>query len=361
MTIHLNSNPFLHGAGPSFSRCLGPAFTIGKAGGPIHTATTKKLDSSRKPQILKVTLPSLLLFPWRGLFLALVLPYLVVARLDRGHRPPQEDPGWESFTLGKAPQPSADLTVAERNAQTNLELAQYAGSRYLVQRWSDGTLCDKTHRPREVEVQFHCSKTMADTIRFVKEAKTCSYVLVINTSRLCGEPGFKSYRDTSEENQIRCREILDPQESSHTTNAFDDVPDLLDHPVKIPRRKPVLPAAPAKETPKVVGSVGIGDKAYSEILRKTLQMLTDNKDGKVALQEVAADENGVVFELVEEIDMSEDHGLAMEKLEETLRAAGYDIKTKHTAGKQGDRVPEKEDTTKKNKKTVKRWPWHEEL
>ncbi|KNZ74197.1 OS-9 like protein [Termitomyces sp. J132] len=282
-----------------------------------------------------------------------------------GHRLPQEDPDWESFTLGKAPQPGADLTVAEQNAQTNLELAQSTGSRYLVQRWSDGTLCDKTHKPREVEVQFHCSMTMTDTILFVKEAKTCSYVLVVNTPRLCGEPGFKSHRDTSEEHQIRCREIVDPQEPSRATDAFDDVPDLLDYPVKVPRRKPVLPAAPAKETPKVaVDGVEVGDKVSSEVVRKALEALMGSKDGKVALQEIAADQNGVVFEIVEETDMSEEQIMAMEKLEETLRAAGHEIKTIRSVAQKGDKAAEKERgqaPTKKNKKPVKRWPWHEEL
>ena len=52
------------------------------------------------------------------------------------------------------PEPGADLTIAERSAiAANLELARGAGSRYLVQRWGDGTLCDKTGRKREVEVQ----------------------------------------------------------------------------------------------------------------------------------------------------------------------------------------------------------------
>ena len=59
--------------------------------------------------------------------------------------------------MGRAPAqpaPGAGLTVAEQNAHaTNLELAKNAGSRYLVQRWGDGTLCDKTGRNREVEVQ----------------------------------------------------------------------------------------------------------------------------------------------------------------------------------------------------------------
>lgn len=51
-----------------------------------------------------------------------------------------------------APEPGADLSVAER-AAANLELARSAGSRYLVQRWGDGTVCDKTGRHREIEVQ----------------------------------------------------------------------------------------------------------------------------------------------------------------------------------------------------------------
>lgn len=52
------------------------------------------------------------------------------------------------------PEPGADLTVAEQNAlAVNLELARGAGSRYLVQRWGDGTICDKTGREREIEIQ----------------------------------------------------------------------------------------------------------------------------------------------------------------------------------------------------------------
>jgi protein OS-9 len=47
-----------------------------------------------------------------------------------------------------------DLTVAQESAvAANLELAREAGSRYLVQRWGDGEICDKTGKRREVEVQ----------------------------------------------------------------------------------------------------------------------------------------------------------------------------------------------------------------
>ena len=65
-------------------------------------------------------------------------------------------PKWEAYTLGRAPptlDAGAELTTAEAAAAANLELARGAGSRYLVQRWGDGTFCDKMGRKRDVEVQ----------------------------------------------------------------------------------------------------------------------------------------------------------------------------------------------------------------
>ena len=81
---------------------------------------------------------------------------------------------------------------------------------------------------------------MTDTILFVKEAKTCSYVLVIHTPRLCGEPGFKSRRDAREEAVICCREVVAGPEPSAA-----DLPQG-DHPYKHPRRKTSLPATRAQ-------------------------------------------------------------------------------------------------------------------
>ena len=63
---------------------------------------------------------------------------------------------WEAYDLGRAPESGSgvDLTRANYGAVgANLELARGAGSRYLVQRWGDGTICDKTGKRREIEVQ----------------------------------------------------------------------------------------------------------------------------------------------------------------------------------------------------------------
>ena len=45
------------------------------------------------------------------------------------------------------------MSVEDIAAANKLELARGAGQRYLVQRWDDGTICDKTGAPRKIEVQ----------------------------------------------------------------------------------------------------------------------------------------------------------------------------------------------------------------
>jgi hypothetical protein len=63
---------------------------------------------------------------------------------------------WEAYDLGRAPEPEsgADLSRSDHGAvAANFELARGVGSRYLVQRWGDGTICDKTGKRREIEVQ----------------------------------------------------------------------------------------------------------------------------------------------------------------------------------------------------------------
>ncbi|KAJ7219188.1 hypothetical protein GGX14DRAFT_590577 [Mycena pura] len=200
---------------------------------------------------------------------------LIKARsLTSGPHQPEEDPNWEAYTLGRAPaapEPGADLTVAQQDAlAANLELARSAGSRYLVQRWGDGTMCDKTGKPREVEVQFHCSMATTDTVAFVKEAKTCSYVLVVHTPRLCAEPGFMSNKDAAEQASISCREIVTAEPTDHSDAAF--LPDS-DHPHKYPRRKPVLPLPQAKPKDGTAAAADGTKGKYTDVLRKALDAI----------------------------------------------------------------------------------------
>ncbi|KAF8894546.1 hypothetical protein BD779DRAFT_1501670 [Infundibulicybe gibba] len=238
--------------------------------------------------------------------------------LAPGGYKPEEDPEWESYTLGKAPptpEPGADLTVAEKTARAaNLELARSAGSRYLVQRWGDGTVCDKTGKSREVEVQFHCSMSMTDTILFVKEAKTCSYVLVVQTPRLCSEPGFRSRRDVGEEAQIRCREIVDTPTAASQTKLPQG-----DHPVK-------LPDSNVEDKAAAAGGTKSKEKIYHE-LRGALAAFMKKEAGQqqgVMVEEQGEDGEDVIVDFLED-----GHGIAFDnadRLVETLRAAGFDVR-----------------------------------
>lgn len=152
---------------------------------------------------------------------------------------------------------------------------------------------------------------MTDHILFVKETKTCSYVLVIHTPRLCGEPGFKSRHDAEKQARIRCREIVDkkPEDQAQLPPA--------EHPINVPIRKTVLPAPKLKEK-AADGSESKQDGFIDEILRKTLQALVNGKRGDRNEEEV----------IIEFVDADVDpNGMQLdnERILEALRAAGYDV------------------------------------
>jgi len=65
--------------------------------------------------------------------------------------------------------------------------------------------------------------TVTDTILFIKETTTCHYVLVIQTPRLCGDPAFRSRRDSQEQSTIRCREIIQSAEELKGNNLQPEV------------------------------------------------------------------------------------------------------------------------------------------
>ncbi|GJJ12056.1 hypothetical protein Clacol_006297 [Clathrus columnatus] len=211
----------------------------------------------------------------------------VTNRQETGERIVEEDPEWESYTLGRSPlasEATENIPHDELAIANNLELVhhQTAGQRYLVQRWSDGTICDKTGRPREVEIQFHCSMTMTDTIIFVKETRTCEYVLVIHTPRLCGEPGFKSHLEQVPEAEIQCREVLNDNddnssESLDSSSSKDQDNNLKQHPFRRIPRPPVIPPTKTGEQGSHHGgkkSDGGGSSQEGvQILQKALEQL----------------------------------------------------------------------------------------
>lgn len=176
---------------------------------------------------------------------------------------------------------------------------------------------------------------MSDHILFVKEAKTCAYVLVINTPRLCGEPGFRSHRDVVEQAQIRCREIVHSQPQE-----FRDVPET-DYPQKIPRVKKALP-------PQVAGNVDNGGSSNDKVMRALEAFLGGKVEGQVVLQQVEVGEDGeLMIEFMNEEDF-EEYGDMMDNNEiaNALRAAGFDI----IGETKGKRRTDEDDEAKKQEK-----------
>ncbi|OAX43539.1 hypothetical protein K503DRAFT_765756 [Rhizopogon vinicolor AM-OR11-026] len=263
---------------------------------------------------------------------------------------PTEDPEWESFTLGRAPsvgEPGADIVTTDHHAQVaNLEVAHGPGSRYLVQRWGDGTFCEKTGKPREVEVQFHCSMTMTDSILLVREAKTCSYVLIVQTPRLCGEPGFKSRAELPEQTFIRCRQIINSALDSETTYLEQRNPN--DHRIRHDFDQPShlnretrfavpLPAAKSSLGPGIVQSEDPWDGILKRTIEATMDALMDTPEfqslsGENAQVVFGRGENGeIVIEILEEIPFDNIGGEERNAgnyadLTELLRKAGYQLK-----------------------------------
>ncbi|KAG2078086.1 hypothetical protein BDR04DRAFT_1000067 [Suillus decipiens] len=250
-----------------------------------------------------------------------------------------EDPEWEAFTLGRAPssqEPGADVAVTDRHIQVgNLEVAHGPGSRYLVQRWGDGTFCDKTGKSREVEVQFHCSMTMPDSILLVREAKTCSYVLIVQTPRLCGEPGFKSRMELPEQTLIRCRQIINPSldPASYSTHLeqrkADDqrIPQDSDQPTYLNRERRFPIPSPAARSSLGPGA-GQSEDPLDGILKRTLEALMNSPElqslsGENPQVVFARGQNGeIVIEILEEIPFDDPAGAERERdMEDYARIA----------------------------------------
>ncbi|KAK7980190.1 hypothetical protein PG989_012647 [Apiospora arundinis] len=150
--------------------------------------------------------------------------------------PPVRDPQSQEYVLGrvagsKAPSPKSRRGRGGQAAQNpppakgvnkqqgntpppNTELQVKGDQRYLVQRLEDGTLCDLTNRPRVIEIQYHCSPgSTQDRIGWIKEVTTCSYLMLVNTPRLCSDVAFLPPQETRA-NSIACRTIIPDSEQA---------------------------------------------------------------------------------------------------------------------------------------------------
>jgi protein OS-9 len=206
---------------------------------------------------------------------------------------------------------------------------------------------------------------MTDSVMFVKETKTCHYILVINTPRLCGEPGFKSRIDHRDAALIRCRQVVD---AATLANADSSLPEA-DHPLS--QRRPPVAIHPPLDAAEALSGVGVetdsGDASqtatepdprdnagaydHNDMLRRALEAIlqkTGNPQGNDAgagtTPRVVVEDAGdgeMVIEFISEIEMNDGGGsgdaqrrvvddiskvMDSKVFEEALRAAGFDVR-----------------------------------
>ncbi|KAG5439820.1 hypothetical protein PCANB_000102 [Pneumocystis canis] len=89
---------------------------------------------------------------------------------------------------------------------------EYNGdSYYISQKITGGNYCNLIQDNRHIEVQYMCEPDTYDKIAFITEISTCSYRMIVHTSRLCKEPFFNQIA-SKKAHVINCEKILSDNE-----------------------------------------------------------------------------------------------------------------------------------------------------
>ncbi|KAI3320571.1 hypothetical protein HD806DRAFT_505543 [Xylariaceae sp. AK1471] len=204
-----------------------------------------------------------------------VVQFHAVASSVKGG-PPTRDINTAEYILGRIPDPHMTSRSSRRGQQRQqddqnppatpasptTELQVKGDQRYLVQRMGDGTVCDLTGRERTIEVQYHCSPgSTQDRIGWIKEVTTCSYLMMVNTPRLCVDVAFQPPKE-ERANIISCRAIVPEsgQAEWHARKTLEAQAAMVGH------------AKEAAKAPIVIGGVVVGGR----------QIIGQGEDGKEA-------------------------------------------------------------------------------
>ncbi|KAI3329746.1 glucosidase II beta subunit-like protein-domain-containing protein [Ustulina deusta] len=189
----------------------------------------------------------------------------VLGRVPDPHvasRPPRRGQQQQQQQRGQNGQPPRPGAGAPAPAPPNTDLQVKGDQRYLVQRMGDGTVCDLTGRERTIEIQYHCSpESTQDRIGWIKEVTTCSYLMLVNTPRLCVDVAFQPPKE-ERANIISCRAIVSEsgQADWHARKTLEAQAAMVGR------------AKEATRSPIVIGGVVVGGR----------QILGKGEDGKEA-------------------------------------------------------------------------------
>jgi len=193
---------------------------------------------------------------------------------------PIPDPTTAKYTLGRAKgRPNrhdewgneVEIRNAKKVEAPKTELQVKGDSRYLVQKMEGGTICDLTGRPRKVEVQYHCRARLPDSIGYIKEITTCSYLLVVNTPRLCDDLAFVPPK-AAKTNPIVCRTVVPEEDIAWR--------------YELRERTAQLEAAEPKDSRPNIGGIVVGAGKY--LNKEKGQVLLPATDfGKVKTEKIS--------------------------------------------------------------------------
>ncbi|KAI9886294.1 MAG: hypothetical protein M1823_001903 [Watsoniomyces obsoletus] len=168
--------------------------------------------------------------------------------------PPQEDENVPSYILGRVPSSSSSSSSSsllesssslEKNSGdrdghkgvvahnggkedekdekdvVKMEVAIKGDQRYLIQHLKAGTICDLTGKERTIEIEYHCHPSNSasvggggggggDRIAWIKEVTTCSYLMVVYTSKLCADEAFLPPKGSGV--MVNCQRVVKSEE-----------------------------------------------------------------------------------------------------------------------------------------------------
>lgn len=125
-----------------------------------------------------------------------------------------------SYILGDAMYPTPPLPNTSNLLETYYDglYSQYPHF-YIAQRWTEGTFCEKTKRPRESEIRYECLVAHNEGLIHIRERSTCNYILIVNIKSLCSKQFInnKSPQDHTKCIPIINEGIIDPPPSDNSS------------------------------------------------------------------------------------------------------------------------------------------------
>ncbi|XP_010541931.1 PREDICTED: protein OS-9 homolog [Tarenaya hassleriana] len=100
-----------------------------------------------------------------------------------------------------------------------------ASLRYHSHLFTNGTICDLTGKPREIEVRFVCAETRA-MVTSMTELSTCKYALTVQCPTLCKHPLFQQEKPVW--HTIHCNAVAAGEDDAATATRTEEERQHLD-------------------------------------------------------------------------------------------------------------------------------------